>query len=261
MNVVIAGGGTVAPIDDVRMITNVSSGHFAATIAEACVRRGASVCHIHTPSALLPFQRSARLDLRAPNLREEMDRLERLAEEWRDLRDRIRLVPLVEGTVRDYSRTLERVLKSEPIDIVFLAIAVSDYEPEPRSGKIGSGEENLLIRCRRTTKVIRSVKDWAPSTYLAGFKLLSRVEEPELINEAERACRVNRADLTVANDLQTLREGRHAIHLVRLGHPAEKLGPDPDLAGRLVERVFEWVEQARESRGSIQVDEPRRHTE
>ena len=31
------------------------------------------------------------------------------------------------------------------------------------------------MRCRRTPKVIRSVRDWAPSVYLVGFKLLSNV--------------------------------------------------------------------------------------
>ena len=243
MNVVVAGGGTIAPIDDVRMIANVSSGRFAATITEACLERGASVRHIHTPSALLPFQRSARFDLDAENFAEEHRRLEHLAEKWRRNRDRLRLVPLVAGTVEEYSRTLESILKSEKIDIVFLAIAVSDYEPETQSGKIGSDDENLLIRCRRTPKVIRSVRDWSPSVYLAGFKLLSRVSEAELISEARHACETNRADLTIANDLQTVREGRHVIHLVRPEHLPETLGPAPDLAGKLVDRVFTWLRE------------------
>jgi len=242
MNVVVAGGGTIAPIDDIRMIANVSSGRFAATITEACLERGASVRHIHTPSALLPFERSARFDLDAENVAEEHRRLDHLAEEWRKYRARLRLVPLAAGTVWDYARTLESILKSEKIDVVFLAIAVSDYEPEAHhSGKIGSDDESLLIRCRRTPKIIRSVRDWSPSTYLAGFKLLSRAGEAELISEARRACETNRADLTIANDLQSVREGRHTIHLVRPEHPPETLGPAPDLAAKLVDRVFTWA--------------------
>ena len=35
MNVVVTGGGTIAPIDDVRLMTNISSGRFAAAITEA----------------------------------------------------------------------------------------------------------------------------------------------------------------------------------------------------------------------------------
>ena len=63
MNVVVTGGGTVAPIDDVRQIANVSTGRFSAAISEACLKRGAAVWHVHTPQAQLPFLRSARFDL------------------------------------------------------------------------------------------------------------------------------------------------------------------------------------------------------
>ena len=48
MNVVVTGGGTIAPIDDVRLMTNVSSGRFAAAITEACLDRGADgLAHPH----------------------------------------------------------------------------------------------------------------------------------------------------------------------------------------------------------------------
>ena len=82
------------------------------------------------------------------------------------------------------------------------------------------------------------MKDWAPEIYLAGFKLLSGAPTSELIRQAELACQTNRADLTVANDLTTLRQGRHIVHLVRPGHEPETLGPDDDLADLLVKRIF-----------------------
>jgi phosphopantothenate---cysteine ligase (CTP) len=89
--------------------------------------------------------------------------------------------------------------------------------------------------------VIRSIRDWCPSVYLVGFKLLSRADPGELIRRAEIACQTNRADLTVANDLQTLREGRHTIHLVRPGAGPETLETGDDLAERLVARIFTWA--------------------
>ena len=54
MNVVVTGGGTIAPVDDVRLLTNVSSGRLAAAIAESFLDRGASVWHIHARSAQAP---------------------------------------------------------------------------------------------------------------------------------------------------------------------------------------------------------------
>ena len=54
---------------------------------------------------------------------------------------------------------------------MILPMAVADFEPEPHSGKISSDRESLVVHCRRTPKVIRLVRDWAPSVYLVGFKL------------------------------------------------------------------------------------------
>lgn len=239
MNVVVTGGGTIAPIDDVRNLANVSSGRFSAMISEACLKRGASVWHIHTPSAQLPYARLARLDLDATDPEGELTRLAGLQRDWRGVADRLHLVPLKRGTVTDYATTLERVLRDHSIDVAFLAMAVSDFEPRPISGKLDSETESLTIHALRTPKVIRSVRDWSPDVFLVGFKLLSRVPLPDLLAEAEAACRTNRADLTVANDLQTLRAGQHTVHLVRPGHDPETLEPGESLADRLVSRVFD----------------------
>ncbi len=241
MNVVVTAGATIAPIDDVRQLTNVSTGRFGAAITEAALLRGAHVWHIYSRSAELPLLRFARLDLdaAAPDL--ELDRLKELQKQWLTCRDRLRLVPLRIGNVSNYSDTLRRVLESQPIDVVILPMAVADYEPEQATGKISSDRESLVVHCRRTPKVIRLVRDWAPSVYLVGFKLLSGVSEEELIRVATSACITNRADLTVANDLETLRAGRHTIHLVRPGHECETLGPGADLANRLVARIFQWA--------------------
>ncbi len=248
MNVVVAGGGTIAPVDDVRMLTNVSSGRLAAAIAESFLDRGAAVWHIHTPSAQLPLQRLARFALDAADPSAELDRLTRLRRRWLDARDRLRLVPLRVGTVADYAETLRATLEGRPIDVVVLPMAVSDFEPVPYAGKLSSEAETLVLQCRRTPKVIRSVRDSAPSVYLVGFKLLSNVPREELLRRAEDACRVNRADLTVANDLQTLLQGRHKLHLVRPGAPAETLEPGDDLADRLVARIMTWADPTRRAR-------------
>jgi phosphopantothenate---cysteine ligase (CTP) len=245
MNVVVTGGGTIAPIDDVRILTNVSSGRFSAAITEACLDRGASVWHVHAADALLPLKRFAEFALDTAEPAAELLRLARLRERWLSQRDRLQLIPLSIGNVDDYSTTLKQVLESQAIDVVFLPMAVADYEPEAQLGKISSEADSLVLHCRRTPKVIRMVRDWAPSVYLVGFKLLSRASQDELIRRAQAACRDNRADLTVANDLETLRQGRHTIHLVRPDQEPETLDPGDDLAGRLVDRVLAWAASSR----------------
>jgi phosphopantothenate-cysteine ligase len=241
MNIVVTGGGTIAPIDDVRLLSNVSSGRFAAAISEAFLDRAANVWHIHAASARLPLVRHACFALDTPDAATEFDRLAKLREKWRSQRDRLQLLPLKIGNVAEYAATLKQVLQSAPIDIVLLPMAVADYEPDRRPGKLSSDADSLVLHCLRTPKVIRMVRVWSPSVYLVGFKLLVNVTPEELIRRAEVACRDNQADLTVANDLQTLRAGRHTIHLVRPGKEPETLGPGADLAEQLVARVIAWA--------------------
>ncbi len=210
MNVLVAAGGTVAPIDDVRQIANASTGRLGAAIAEAALARGAEVWHSPTPSALRPFERLARFDLDAPDPAVEFARLAALRLDWLAVRDRLHPVPLPSGTVPEYAEALEPTLRNHPIDVAFLPIAASDYAPDPTAGKLASDRSELTIHCRQLPKVIRSVRDWSPRAYLVGFKLLSNAPHADLIRQAEQACRANRADLTVANDLATVRAGAHA---------------------------------------------------
>jgi phosphopantothenate-cysteine ligase len=241
LNVLVTGGGTIAPIDDVRTITNVSTGRFAAAISESCLARGCSVWHLHAPSAHLPVLRYASFALDTSDPDSELARLRGLHAEWSTIRPRLHLDGLGTGTVAEYAQRLREVLDTQPIDIAFLAMAVSDFEPVAAAGKLSSLKDELVVRCRPTPKVIRSVRDWSPSVYLVGFKLVSRVSQAELIRQAEASLEANRADLVVANDLQSLVTGQHTVHLVRSGHPPVTLAPGPDLADRLVERVLGWA--------------------
>lgn len=242
MNVVVTSGGTVAPIDGVRQITNASTGRFGAMIAEEALRRGADVWYLAPPDAQGPFHRLARFDLDAADPDAEVRRLANLLIDWSEARDRFHPVPLAKPTVANYSAALEATLQARRVDVAFLAMAASDFAPEPVAGKLSSDSEVLTLRCRRLPKVIRSVRAWSPEVYLVGFKLLVDVPEAELIRQAEAACLENRANLTVANDLTTVRAGRHAIHLVRPGEPTESYAePEDPIAERLVERAFAWA--------------------
>ncbi len=239
LNVVVTGGGTVAPIDDVRAITNASTGRFSAEITERCLERGATVWHVHTPTAVRPFERDAAIDLETIDFEDEVRRLSHLTETYRRHRARLHRVGLATGTVAEYARALREVLDGHRIDVVFLAMAVSDYEPGPVSGKLSSDADELVIRCRRTPKVIGSARAWCPEGFLVGFKLLSGASESELIEAARVSGRRNRTDLTVANDLKLLRAGRHTIHLVPPEGDVETVGPGTAVGETLVERVFQ----------------------
>ncbi len=245
MNVLVTGGGTVAPIDDVRHLTNVSTGRFSAEISEACLRRGASVWHVHSPTAQLPFCRLAGFDLDQPDPEREIERLLKVRREYAAVRDRLHLCPVADGTVANYAATLERVFREVSIEIAFLAMAVSDYEPIPFEGKLRSDLEFQELRLRATPKIIRTIRKRLPDVYLVGFKLQSGSTVEELVAVARESGLVNQADLTVANDLQLKQKGQHTIHLIPKDGPVETLGPGGDIADGLVERVLAWSLESR----------------
>ena len=248
MNVIVTAGGTSEAWDDVRVLTNRSTGRTGAMIAESCLERGAEVDYIHVQSAQVPIVRSAQFDLTTPDPKIELARLSELHHRWQVVGARLRLVPLSLGTVADYSQALMAALSSSSIDVAFLAMAVSDFAPLRFAGKVdsraisGPGEEPIL-RLRRTPKVIRLVRDWSPSTYFVGFKLLSGVKESELITAATRATIENRVNVTVANDFRSVVERRHEILLVRENAETVRLPPGADLTDRLVEQIFTWAEE------------------
>lgn len=234
--VLVTSGGTRAPLDEVRWIGNLSTGRFGAEIARACLARGASVVHLHARGAEHPFERHVNLleDWRSQlaAIREEGERL------VPDCNQRYRSITFIEPI--EYGQKLEMLLKEEAIDIVFLAAAVSDFAPEQVRGKISSDTQGVMLHLIRVPKFIARVKEWSPTTFLVGFKLMVGATPEELVAVARRAGGVNRADVTVANDLRPLKEGNHTIHLVRDGRPVETYSAMNRPAEQLVDRVFQW---------------------
>lgn len=240
MRILITAGGTRAPIDEVRWIGNVSTGRFGSQLALEALSAGAEVVHLHARGAEMPFERT--IDL-AGDWRAQVDAIRRDADLASQLKDRYRAIIFTE--VREYARLLEHVLRDEPMDIVYLAAAVSDFEPEERIGKISSRQPEIDLRLFPVPKLIARVKDWAPDVYQVGFKLLAGASDEALIEAARESGRVNRSDVTVANDLRTLRQGQHTIYLVRDGHPVERYQPVDLPARRLIERTFQWCRENR----------------
>lgn len=119
--VLVIAGSTEEPIDDVRMVTNRSSGETGVELAKAAHERGAEV-------ELL----MGRCDTGLP--------------------EHIR-------TVRFTSfGDLSKKLKGRRFDIVLFPAAVSDYSPKKVDGKMPSDEGSLALVMRRNPKLIDGLK-------------------------------------------------------------------------------------------------------
>ena len=232
---IITAGGTSEKIDNVRKITNSSSGKLGMTIANHLLNESED---------LIIYYVCSKNSLRPSDKRVE--------------------VIEIDGTI-DLKNKIESLLVNEKIDYFIHSMAVSDYmtnyvttiERMKESiknttnvdeafsnieiiseSKISSYEDNLVIFLKPTPKVISTIKNLSPSTYLVGFKLLDGVVKAELIVVANKLRDKNRCDLVVANDLSSIRNGEHVAYIIDNNDEVEEsLGKD-NIAKSLVRKMI-----------------------
>ncbi|MCL6520907.1 MAG: phosphopantothenoylcysteine decarboxylase [Firmicutes bacterium] len=211
-HLIVTGGPTEAPLDEVRFLSNRSSGRTAAAVARLALERGWDVTFVHGPGSALPGGGSG----------------------W------LRLVAV--RTVADLEAALERLLHDpqRPVDALVHAMAVLDFEPERREeGKVSSRGE-WWIRLVPTPKVVEEVRRWAPGLFLVAFKL-EATEEPERLAAAAReAAARHGADLVVANSLRQVGPERHVTYVVDpRGGEVRRCESNEELAALLLDRIAE----------------------
>lgn len=202
MRAVVTAGGTSEPIDDVRVVTNLSSGRTGLGIARALRERGVEVVLLAGPRV--------------------------------DARD----IPADVQTVRFGSAAeLEAALHAQPApDLLFMAAAVADYSPVPHEGKLSSDADELVIRMRRNPKLLAGLRErWGEGSFLVGFKLLSGNDPDPLLAAARRQIQAYGVDLVFANLLQEVGRDSHAGWMVLPGGGSVRLeGARDEVARELV---------------------------
>ncbi|WP_019320019.1 phosphopantothenate--cysteine ligase [Streptococcus mutans] len=202
MKILITSGGTTEKIDQVRGITNHSSGRLGKKIAEKFLAASHQVTLVTTASAIKPKKRA--------NL------------------------SIIEITdVSNLIETLEPLVKSH--HVLIHSMAVSDYTPiymtdlteveetsdlsqlltkTNKERKISSQADYQVLFLKKTPKVISLVKQWNPSIQLIAFKLLVNVSKEELFQVARSSLKKNQADYILANDLTMISADKHLAYLL-----------------------------------------------
>lgn len=226
MNIIITAGGTSERIDDVRSITNTSTGRLGRAVGECFLNtygdKIETLYYLHGLRALPPEG------------------------------SRVKAIP-VEG-VRDLEAELSRLLTCEKIDAVIHAMAVSDYmvkevttlekikagDEEPLSGnKISSDIDDLTIIMERSPKVISMIKGKSPDTTLVGFKLLSHVSREELIRVGHGLLEKNGCSFVLANDLAEIGGGKHRGYLIHRDGTYDTMETNEEIGDMIAKRVME----------------------
>lgn len=189
-NILITSGGTREYIDDVRVLTNISSGKLGSMIANKCLEEGADVYYLHTKGSVMP-------------------------------KEHPKLFVHEIKTVDDLMKMMPTALSSYGIDAVFMTIAASDFTfRRDKAVKLKSGSPKAFVEYMSKTittnpKVISYIKHWKPDVYLVGFKFEVNLSHADLVHTAIEAMLKNDGDLVVANDKTEMeKEGSHIGYVI-----------------------------------------------
>ena len=155
--VVLTGGGTIEKIDDVRFISNFSSGKMAASLATALYYRGAEVCLVTTKDIETPS------DVHTINIQNTEDMIA-------FVEDSIRIAKkgkLSSATLMDSSNV--ELIQKKPF--FFAVAAVSDYIPTfPQSGKMKKTDigDTWDLKLKENIDILNSLDK--SDIYSIGFK-------------------------------------------------------------------------------------------
>lgn len=200
--VLVIAGATEEPIDDVRIVTNRSTGETGVELARAAHERGADV------------------------------------ELWMG-RAEVELPAHIETTRFSSFNDLAKLVKgAKRKDIVFFPAAVSDYSPRKQAGKLPSSESAITITLARNPKLIDRIK----AKLVVGFKAQARVKDDELIRKASYLIKRSKCALVVANKVEDVGKGKTRVVLVdKEGVTEELKGTKVQVADQIIDKVVRML--------------------
>lgn len=175
--ILIIGGPTAEPIDDIRIITNRSSGKTAISLAKNAFYQGAKVKLWYGKTAYE----------KPPNF--------------------------IETTFFETTNNLLQLVNKSNLkkyNIIILCAAISDYIPKKQKGKIPSGKNKLIIELKPSQKIIKTIhKKTDKKTKIVAFKLETKKENLE--EKSKKLLKQNNVDYVIGNLTKNLGKNENEI--------------------------------------------------
>lgn len=227
INVLVTAGSTREYIDDVRVMTNISSGALGAKIVEQLGEAGATIHFVHSRFGIKPNLTSCKTSVYNYHT-------------WSYI------------TFEDLYNRMKMLLLNKPIDVVIHSAAVSDFTFKRRENiKLSSNSSKDFINYMRDTitptpKIIREIKEWNSNVFLVGFKFTVGKSENELIKITEKMKRETNCDLVIANDKKQMQDRRqHLAYFIQENYLPTTETSKELIAKRLISRLKEAMNNKR----------------
>lgn len=177
-SILISSGGTIEHVDNIRVMSNISTGITGATIAEMFLANGWEVFYVHGVGAKLPS------------------------------RDIITYPTILHTTeITSAKNAMDVILDIAPnVDSCIMALAVSDFTFDISEDiKLSSSDTDGFIDYLRKTirpnvKILPMIKSANPNAFVMGFKYTVGVTEEDQIAIAHDQNIKNKLDATFVND-------------------------------------------------------------
>jgi phosphopantothenoylcysteine decarboxylase/phosphopantothenate--cysteine ligase len=200
--ILIMGGPTAEPVDDIRIITNRSSGKTAVFLAKNAFYRGADV-ELWYGNGTDPTPSFIKTDF------------------FESIDDIIKLIEK-----KDVKK----------FDVIIICSALSDYAPKKQKGKIKSGKEKILIELLPTPKIIPKIRKKSPKSKIIGFKVEDKRDY--LIDAAKDLLKNSKIEYVVANTISGFSGKDNEIWIIdKKGKSVHKKGNKEELTEQILDSI------------------------
>lgn len=215
LKVAITSGGTVEKIDDVRVITNISTGKLGAKIADKFIDHGHFVYYVAPRLAVSPLP----LDQAIIGHERRM--------------------------VSDTNSVMEVMKELVPkVDVVIQCMAISDFTfNREKPVKVSSKDVDGFIEYMRQTitktpKVISNYRSWNHNAIIVGFKFTVGETKKSLIEIAKKLMVDNKLDMVFANDKSHMQKSGEHVGTLIMEDWEESVRSKEKIAERIFENVI-----------------------
>ena len=198
--ILIIGGATAEPIDDIRVLTNRSSGKTAIALSINAFERGANVELLYGSAqepipSYIPFKRFE--------------------------------------TVADLLQVMKKP-NLEQFDSVIVCAAIANYLPKRQRGKIPSGKETLTIECVKAPIVLETLRSRLPKATIIAFKTEEKKQQVQ--RRTQQLLTKYHLDGAIGNTLAGFEGDSNEIFLLRKkGKGSWKKGKKEELASFILD--------------------------
>lgn len=200
-NILIIGGATAEAIDDIRILTNRSSGKTAVALANSAFERGANVelWYGHAKEVVPSY------------------------------------IPVKNfETIEDLLNLLKN--NDMKFDTIIVCAAIANYLPKKQKGKIPSGKNKLDLELSPAPKIIQKIRLIASKSKIIAFKV--EENKKSLKEKSYQLLKKNQLDFVIANTVSAFGKDENEILIInKKGESVLRKGRKEELADYILDII------------------------